>query len=108
MKSPNLSSDPLSQSLLKQEIEQLKYMVDHHPDVSKFARETLDLKTEIKRMKSLSSGGHDLSKELARTHKYTLQLERQLRHFLTKGESLGPLSFTCMSVQYVCTNSHVL
>ena len=75
--------------MLKQEIEQLKYMVDHHPDVSKFARETIDLKTEIKRLKSVASGGQDLSKELARTHKYTLQLERQLRHFLAKGDCCG-------------------
>ncbi len=76
---------PFSQSLLKHEIEQLKYMVDHHPDVSKYAREALDLKAEIKRIKGASSGGKDVSKELARTHKYTLQLERQLRHFLVKG-----------------------
>ncbi len=79
---------PVLQSLLKQEIEQLKYMVDHHPDVSKYAREALDLKAEIKRMKEDSSGGKDLSKELAMTHKYTLQLEQQLRHFLVKGKCI--------------------
>lgn len=60
-------------------------MVKHHPDVSKFARETIDLKTEIKRLQDVASGGQNLSRELARTHKYTLQLERQLRHFLAKG-----------------------
>jgi len=60
-------------------------MVDHHPDVTKYTREATDLKREIKRLKAVTSGGNDLSKELARTHKYTLQLEKQLRHFLAKG-----------------------
>ena len=73
------------QSLLRQEIDQLKYMVNHHPDVSKFAHETIDLKAEIKRLQGVASGGQNLSRDLARTHKYTLQLERQLRHFLGKG-----------------------
>lgn len=60
-------------------------MVDHHPDVTKYAKEALDLKAELKRVKGDSSGGKDFTKELAKTHKYTLQLERQLRHFLVKG-----------------------
>ena len=30
--------------MLRQEIEQLKYKVDHHPDVTRFAMENLDLK----------------------------------------------------------------
>ena len=34
----------LSQKLLQQEIEQLKYKIDHHPDVTKFAMENLDLR----------------------------------------------------------------
>ncbi len=81
-------------------------MVNHHPDVSKFARETLNLKAEVKRLKGVSSGGQDLSKEVARTHKYTLQLERQLRHFLTKGKLL--LVFkpedTIMNICYSCSS----
>ena len=32
------------QALLKQEVEQLRYQVDHHPDVTKFALENLDLR----------------------------------------------------------------
>ncbi len=41
---------------------------------------------ELKRLRGESSGGHgDLSKEIARSHQYTLQLERQLRYYLTKG-----------------------
>ncbi len=33
-----------TQRLLQQEIEQLKYKVDHHPDVTKLAMESLDLR----------------------------------------------------------------
>ena len=65
-------------------------MVDHHPDVTKFARENLNLKAELKKLRgavAARSGGvvnreDHTSKELGRMHKYTLQLERQLRHFL--------------------------
>lgn len=32
------------QPLLQQEIEQLRYQIDHHPDVTKFALENLDLR----------------------------------------------------------------
>ena len=78
------------QKLLRGEIEQLKYMVDHHPDVTKFARENISLKAELKKLREAAaarSGGvaskeDHTSRELGRMHKYTLQLERQLRHFL--------------------------
>jgi hypothetical protein len=80
----------LLQKLLRGEIEQLKYMVDHHPDVTKFARENIGLKAELKKLREAAaarSGGvanreDHTSRELGRMHKYTLQLERQLRHFL--------------------------
>lgn len=65
-------------------------MVDHHPDVTKFARENISLKAELKKLREAAaarSGGvaskeDHTSRELGRMHKYTLQLERQLRHFL--------------------------
>ena len=41
---------------------------------------------ELKKVRSTVSGsGGSVHKELARTHQYTLQLERQLRYFLVKG-----------------------
>lgn len=63
-------------------------MVNHHPDVTKFARENLDLKAELKKLRDVASRSgttnQDKSRELGRMHKYTLQLERQLRHFLSQ------------------------
>lgn len=83
---PHQLLNALIQSLLRQEIDQLKYMVQHHPEVTKMVRENLNLKAEIKRMQKLTTGeGSKLSRELARAHKYTLQLERQLRHYLARG-----------------------
>ena len=88
----------LFQKLLRGEIEQLKFMVDHHPDVTKFARENMILKTELKKLREAAaarSGGvaskeDHASRELGRMHKYTLQLERQLRHFLGRNsEKIG-------------------
>ena len=61
-------------------------MVSHHPDVTKFARENLDLKAELKKLRGATSAntiGQE-SREIGRLHKYTLQLERQLRHFLSR------------------------
>ena len=73
-------------------------MVSHHPDVTKFARENLDLKAELKKLREAAlsrsgreAGGHDPSKELGRMHKYTLQLERQLRHFLARNSEFDNL-----------------
>ena len=41
------------------------------------------LSAELKKLRSTLPGG-SVHKELARTHQYTLQLERQLRHYLAK------------------------
>ena len=61
-------------------------MVQHHPDVTKMIHENHDMKTEVKWLQKLRAGeGNNLSRELARAHKYTLQLERQLRHYLARG-----------------------
>ena len=40
----------LLQKLLQQEIEQLKYKIDHHPDITKFAMENLDLRGTCKNL----------------------------------------------------------
>ena len=37
---------------------------------------------EVKRLKSMLSGSPDLSRELAKAHQYSLQLERQLKQHL--------------------------
>ncbi|KAL5466847.1 hypothetical protein EMCRGX_G030998 [Ephydatia muelleri] len=73
--------------LLSDEIDQLKYKVDHHPDITKFAMENLDLRAELKKTRAASVGQNDLSKELAKSHQYTLQLEQQLKQYLTQAGS---------------------
>jgi len=49
------------------------------------------LVAELKKLRVAASGGQDLSRELARTHQYTLQLERQLRFYLSRGSGEYPL-----------------
>ena len=81
-------------------------MVNHHPDVTKFARENINLKAELKKLREAAaarSGGvaskeDHTSRELGRMHKYTLQLERQLRHFLGRNSEKNFLSFFGRSV----------
>lgn len=79
-------------------------MVNHHPDITKFARENLDLKAELKKLREAASSRNgrvadrDPSKELGRMHKYTLQLERQLRHFLARNSEFDGWKFTCTCV----------
>ena len=83
-------------------------MINHHPDVTRFARENLDLKAELKRLReatlSSKTGGvvkQDSSKELGRMHKYTLQLERQLRHFLAQNSEKNKCRYTCNNYYYL-------
>ena len=47
--------------------------------------ENLGLKAEIKKLQS-SAGIKGESSQLARSHHYTLQLEKQLRHYLARSE----------------------
>ena len=77
------------QSLLRQEIEQLKYLVEHHPDGSRLSRENMNLKTELKQLRaSVTKGvGPSSARQLEQSHRYTLQLERQLRHYLARGNN---------------------
>ena len=75
--------------MLREEIQQLKYLIEHHPDRTKLVHENQGLKADIKKLSISSTGGVKLEvtqqKQLARSHQYTLQLERQLRHYLAKG-----------------------
>jgi len=68
-------------------VQQLKYLIEHHPDRVRLTHENQGLKAEIKKLKTSSSGKTESShqKQLARSHQYTLQLERQLRNYLAKG-----------------------
>ena len=45
------------------------------------------VKGEVKKLREACVGAPDLSRELSRAHQYTLQLERQIRHFLAQSES---------------------
>ena len=82
---------PFTQGLLRQEIEQLKYLVDHHPDGNRLTRENLNLKAELKQLRASLGGkgaGQQASaRQLEQSHRYTLQLEKQLRHYLARGNS---------------------
>ncbi|XP_031571962.1 kinesin-like protein KIF15 isoform X2 [Actinia tenebrosa] len=68
--------------LLNEEITVLKEKVEHHPDVTRFAMENLELRAELKKLRQLDDDGNDITHELSRCHRYTLQLERQLRELL--------------------------
>ncbi|XP_020614830.1 kinesin-like protein KIF15 isoform X3 [Orbicella faveolata] len=68
--------------LLKEEIAVLKDKIEHHPDVTRFAMENLELRAELKCIRSLDEDGTDCAQDLAKSHRYTLQLERQLRELL--------------------------
>ncbi|KAJ7374653.1 Kinesin-like protein kif15 [Desmophyllum pertusum] len=68
--------------LLKEEITVMKDKIEHHPDVTRFAMENLELRAELKCIRSLDEDGTDFAQNLAKSHRYTLQLERQLRELL--------------------------
>ncbi|KAK3746376.1 hypothetical protein QZH41_018195 [Actinostola sp. cb2023] len=68
--------------LLKEEISILKEKVEHHPEVTRFAMENLELRAEVKKLRHIDDEGNDIDHELAKSHRYTLQLEKQLRDLL--------------------------
>ncbi|XP_065913181.1 kinesin-like protein KIF15-B isoform X2 [Dysidea avara] len=68
--------------LMKDEINHLKYKVEHNPEVTKVTVENVDLRSEVKRLKSMLSGSPDLTRDLAKAHQYSLQLERQLNQHI--------------------------
>lgn len=71
---------------LKEEIKLLQTSIEHHPDVKKYAIENVELRTEIRRLKAHDPSNGDFMKDMAETHRYTLQLERQLKELMyTKG-----------------------
>lgn len=68
--------------LLKEEISVLKDKIEHHPDVTRFAMENLELRAELKYIRSKEEDGMNYAQDLAKSHRYSLQLERQLRELL--------------------------
>ena len=79
-------SPSLHQKLLREEIQQLTYLVEHHPDRTRLMHENQSLKMEIQKLHS-STQVKSKNSQLARSHQYTLQLERQLRHYLARSSS---------------------
>ncbi len=71
--------------MLREEVQQLKYLIEHHPDRVKLLHENNGLKSEIKKLRGSAKPDSNQQKQLARSHQYTLQLERQLRHYLARG-----------------------
>ncbi|XP_074616502.1 kinesin-like protein KIF15 isoform X2 [Acropora palmata] len=68
--------------LLKEEISVMKDKIEHHPDVTRFAMENLELRAELKYIRSKEEDGTNYAQDLAKSHRYSLQLERQLRELL--------------------------
>uniref|UniRef100_A0A7M5WTB1 Kinesin motor domain-containing protein n=1 Tax=Clytia hemisphaerica TaxID=252671 RepID=A0A7M5WTB1_9CNID len=68
---------------LKDENKILQASIDSHPEVKRFAIENLELRAEIKRLKSLDPSNGDFTKNMAEKHRYTLHLERQLRDLMS-------------------------
>eukprot|EP00794_Sanderia_malayensis_P018958 gene18958-20864_t len=71
--------------LLREEIKILQDKVEHHPDVTRFALENLELRGEVKKYKSKLSESvlnDSVNNEANKAHRYTMQLERQLRDLL--------------------------
>lgn len=68
--------------LLKEEIAVMKDKLEHHPDVTRFAMENLELRAELKCIRTRDEDGTDFTQDLAKSQRYTLQLERQLRELL--------------------------
>ena len=46
------------------------------------------LTDEVKKLREACVGAPDMSRELSRAHHYTLQLEKQIRHFLAQSECI--------------------
>ncbi|XP_046843442.1 kinesin-like protein KIF15 isoform X2 [Xenia sp. Carnegie-2017] len=70
-------------AMLREEIKILQEKLDHHPDVTKFAMENLELRGELKTLRENSKDATiDMSYDLSKTKIYALQLERKLRDAL--------------------------
>jgi kinesin family protein 15 len=84
--------------LLREEVSHLQHKVEHHPDVAKYAIQNIELKNEVKKLREACVGAPDMSRELSRAHHYTLQLEKQIRHFLAQNPDIsGSLLLHSMS-----------
>ncbi|XP_061429100.1 kinesin-like protein KIF15 [Lethenteron reissneri] len=71
---------------IKQELALFKEMVEHHPEVSKFAQENHNLRAELKQLRELAAvrAGQELSERIA------LQLDRAFADAMAQRESAGP------------------
>ncbi|CAB3988874.1 kinesin KIF15 isoform X1 [Paramuricea clavata] len=68
--------------ILREEIKILEEKVEHHPDVTRFAMENLELRAELKALRSNTEANYDLTYDLSKTRFYAMQLERKLRDAL--------------------------
>ncbi|CAN0335356.1 unnamed protein product [Lampetra planeri] len=70
---------------IKQELALFKEMVEHHPEVSKFAQENHNLRAELKQLRELAAvrAGQELSERIA------LQLDRAFADAMAQRESAG-------------------
>ncbi|XP_028392417.1 kinesin-like protein KIF15 isoform X2 [Dendronephthya gigantea] len=68
--------------ILREEIKILQEKVEHHPDVTRFAMENLELRAELRAQRSNTEAHYDLSYDLSKTRFYAMQLERKLRDSL--------------------------
>lgn len=84
---------------IKQELALFKEMVEHHPEVSKFAQENHNLRAELKQLRELAAvrAGQELSERIA------LQLDRAFADAMAQRESAGPADN--LQPTSICTNT---
>ncbi|XP_062501165.1 kinesin-like protein KIF15 [Corticium candelabrum] len=70
--------------MLRSQVTELEKKVDHHPDVGKLSLLNEQLRSELKQLRG--HGSEDLTSELTKAHRYTLQLERQLSNYMEGNE----------------------
>ncbi|XP_065064430.1 kinesin-like protein KIF15 isoform X2 [Rhopilema esculentum] len=71
--------------LLREEIKILQDKIEHHPEVTRFALENLELRAELKKLKTMAADNafnDSNNNEMVKAHRYTLQLERQIRDLM--------------------------
>jgi kinesin family protein 15 len=65
---------------LRNQITELEKKIDYHPEVGRLALMNEQLRSELKQLQS--NGNEDLTTDLTKAHRYTLQLERQLSSYM--------------------------
>lgn len=71
---------------LRGEVAELKTQLAHHPDVTRFAKQNLELREELKRLQRAHPKDAQENAEVQRLRAYTLQLEHSMREMLGDGE----------------------